>query len=126
MAIRKRGKGQWQVRVRPFPDMTVPTREAAQTVELDLKLRVKLGHLYREKPVSLGRSSTATSHAKLRWAGGEARSDRSRSRSYSSRRGRGNRCERFWSRTSAVRWSRTTSRHEQRSLPSPRRTSSSC
>jgi integrase len=54
MAIRKRGKGQWQVRVRPFPDMTVPTREAAQTVELDLKLRVKLGHLYREKPVSLG------------------------------------------------------------------------
>jgi integrase len=54
MAIRKRGKGHWQVRVRPFPDMTVPTREAAQTIELDLKLRVKLGHLYREKPVTLG------------------------------------------------------------------------
>jgi integrase len=34
--------------------MTVPTREAAETVELDLKLRVKLGHLYREKPVPLG------------------------------------------------------------------------
>jgi integrase len=54
MAIRKRGKGHWQVRVRPFPDMTFPTREAAQTVELDLKLRVKLGHLYRERPVTLG------------------------------------------------------------------------
>jgi len=55
MAIRKRGKGRWQVRVRPFPEMTVPTREAAETVELDLKLRVKLGHLYREKAVSLGK-----------------------------------------------------------------------
>jgi integrase len=54
MAIRKRGKGRWQVRVRPFPEVTVPTREAAATVELDLKLRLKLGHLYREKPVSLG------------------------------------------------------------------------
>jgi integrase len=54
MAIRKRGKGRWQVRVRPFPDMTLPTKEAAETVELDLKLRVKLGHLYQEKPVSLG------------------------------------------------------------------------
>ena len=54
MAIRKRGKGRWQVRVRPFPEITVPTREAAATVELDLKLRAKLGHLYREKPTRLG------------------------------------------------------------------------
>jgi integrase len=54
MAIRKRGKGRWQVRVRPFPEMTLPTREAAETVELDLKLRLKLGHLYREKPTTLG------------------------------------------------------------------------
>jgi integrase len=54
MAIRKRGKGRWQVRVRPFPELTVPTREAAVTVELDLKLRLKLGHLYREKPTTLG------------------------------------------------------------------------
>lgn len=54
MAIRKRGKGRWQVRVRPFPEVTVPTREAAETVELDLKLRAKLGHLYREKPTRLG------------------------------------------------------------------------
>ena len=35
MAIRKRGKGRWQVRVRPFPEVTVPTKEAAETVELD-------------------------------------------------------------------------------------------
>src|SRR5437868_14067877 len=54
MAIRRRGKGRWQVRVRPFPEITVPTREAAEMVELDLKLRVKLGHLYREKPTKLG------------------------------------------------------------------------
>jgi integrase len=54
MAIRKRGKGRWQVRVRPFPEVTVPTKEAAETVELDLKLRAKLGHLYREKPTTLG------------------------------------------------------------------------
>jgi integrase len=54
MAIRKRGKGRWQVRVRPFPEITVPTKEAAETVELDLKLRLKLGHLYREKPTTLG------------------------------------------------------------------------
>lgn len=54
MAIRKRGKGRWQVRVRPFPEMTLPTKEAAETVELDLKLRLKLGHLYREKPTTLG------------------------------------------------------------------------
>lgn len=54
MAIRKRRKGRWQVRVRPFPEVTVPTKEAAETVELDLKLRAKLGHLYREKPTKLG------------------------------------------------------------------------
>jgi integrase len=54
MAIRKRGKGRWQVRVRPFPEITLPTREAAATIELDLKLRAKLGHLYREKPTKLG------------------------------------------------------------------------
>ena len=54
MAIRKRGKGRWQVRVRPFPEVTVPTKEAAETLELDLKLRAKLGNLYREKPTKLG------------------------------------------------------------------------
>jgi integrase len=54
MAIRNRGKGSWQVRVRPFTEVTVPTRAAAEMVELDLKLRKKLGHLYREKPTTLG------------------------------------------------------------------------
>lgn len=53
MAIRKRVTG-WQVRVRPFPEVTVPTKTAAETVELDLKLRKKLGHLYQEKPVTFG------------------------------------------------------------------------
>jgi integrase len=54
MAIRKRGKGRWQVRVRPFPEVVLPTREAAERIELDLKLRAKLGHLYLEKPTRLG------------------------------------------------------------------------
>jgi hypothetical protein len=31
MAIRKHGKGRWQVRVRPFLDLTLPTREAASS-----------------------------------------------------------------------------------------------
>lgn len=53
MAIRKHGRG-WQVRVKPFPEVTVPTKTAAETVELDLKLRKKLGHLYQEKPTSFG------------------------------------------------------------------------
>lgn len=53
MAVRRHGAG-WQVRVRPFPEVTLPTREAADTVELELKLRKKLGHLYVEKPTSFG------------------------------------------------------------------------
>jgi integrase len=78
MAIRKRGKGRWQVRVRPFPEVTVPTKEAAKTVELDLKLRAKLGHLYREKPTTLGdeldgllrrKQSMGGKHGPLRPAG---------------------------------------------------------
>lgn len=54
MAIRKRGDGRWQVRVRPFPEVTVPTKLAAETIELEHKLRLKLGRLYQEKPVTLG------------------------------------------------------------------------
>ena len=54
MAIRKRGKGRWQVRVRPFSEVVLPTKEAAERVELDLKLRLKLGHLYTEKPTTFG------------------------------------------------------------------------
>lgn len=53
MALRKRQTG-WQVRVRPFPEVTLPTKTAAETVELDMKLRKKLGHLYQEKPITLG------------------------------------------------------------------------
>lgn len=53
MSIRKWGNG-WQVRVRPFPEITVPTKTAAETVDLDLRLRRKLGHLYVEKPTRLG------------------------------------------------------------------------
>lgn len=53
MAIRKRGNG-WQVRVRGFSDETYPTKEAAETVELDRKLKRKMGHLYQAKPVTVG------------------------------------------------------------------------
>src|SRR5215212_1450048 len=53
MSIR-RWKGGWQVRVRPFPEFTVPTKAAAERIELDLKLRKKLGHLYIEKPRTFG------------------------------------------------------------------------
>jgi integrase len=53
VSIRKWGNG-WQVRVRPFPEISVPTKAAAETVELDLKLRRKLGNLYVEKPTTLG------------------------------------------------------------------------
>lgn len=53
MSIRKRGRRSYQVRVRPFPDQTVPTREAAEALELDLKLRRSLGDLYQEAPATL-------------------------------------------------------------------------
>jgi integrase len=69
MAIRKRGKGRWQVRVRPFPEVTVPTKEAAETGELDLKLRAKLGHLYRERPTRLGDELDGLLHRKRAMGG---------------------------------------------------------
>lgn len=53
MAIRKRGSS-YQVRVRPFPDVSFPTREAALTFELNQKLRVKLGDLFQEKSTTFG------------------------------------------------------------------------
>lgn len=53
MAIRKRGSS-YQVRVRPFPDVTFPTKEAAETFELNQKLRVKLGDLFQEKSTTFG------------------------------------------------------------------------
>lgn len=55
MSIRKRYKqGGWQVRIEGAPAQTLPTREAARAVELDLKLRRSLGDLYEEAPTSLG------------------------------------------------------------------------
>jgi len=53
MAIRKRGAG-YQVRVRPFPDQTLPTFAAAETVELNLKLQKKMGRLHRAEANMLG------------------------------------------------------------------------
>lgn len=54
MAIRVRGTESFQVRVRPFPDQTVPTREAAKALELHLKLKKSLGELHRELPTLFG------------------------------------------------------------------------
>lgn len=57
MSIRKRGRAghySYQVRVPGFPAVTVPTRDAAEAVQLDLLLRKRLGHLYQEKPRKLG------------------------------------------------------------------------
>jgi integrase len=73
MAIRSRGKGRWQVRVRPFPEVTVPTRTAAETVELDLKLRKKLGHLYTEKPTTFGQELDARFERKQAMGGKRGR-----------------------------------------------------
>jgi hypothetical protein len=64
MSIRRRGKpGRYshQVRVPGFPAITVPTRDAAEAVQLDLLLRKRLGHLYQERPRKLGRSWTTSS-----------------------------------------------------------------
>jgi hypothetical protein len=53
MSIRRRGDA-YQVRVPGFPARTLPTREAAKRVELDLKLRRSMGELYEEAPATLG------------------------------------------------------------------------
>lgn len=54
MSIRRRGPRAYQVRVAPFAAQTAPTREAAERLELDLKLRRTLGDLYEESPRTLG------------------------------------------------------------------------
>lgn len=54
MSIRKRGRQAYQVRVDPFPAQTVPTREAAERLELRLKLRRVSGEASAERPTSLG------------------------------------------------------------------------
>ena len=53
MAIRKRGKNRWQVRVRPFPDMTCrPKRPPRRSSSTEAPGEAR--HLYREKPATLG------------------------------------------------------------------------
>jgi integrase len=57
MSIRRRGapgKYSYQVRVPGFAAVTLPTRDAAEAVEIDLLHRKRLGHLYQEKPRKLG------------------------------------------------------------------------
>lgn len=68
MAIRKRGKS-YQVRVRPFPEQSVPTKEAAILVEADLKRRKALGELHREKPETFGQVLDAHEARKLALGG---------------------------------------------------------
>jgi integrase len=54
MSIRKRSPRSYQVRVSGFPAQTAPTREAAEKIELDLRRRRALGHLYEAPPVTVG------------------------------------------------------------------------
>ena len=54
MSIRRRGPRPYQVRVAPFAAQTAPTREAAERLELDLKLRRALGDLYEQSARTLG------------------------------------------------------------------------
>lgn len=51
--VRKRGKGSYQVRVRPFPAQTVPTKEAADKLRVDLLLRRSMGDLYEAPAITL-------------------------------------------------------------------------
>jgi integrase len=54
--VRRRSDGTrvYQVRVPPFPAVTLPTRAAADRIELELKLKRRLGPLYEERPHTLG------------------------------------------------------------------------
>jgi integrase len=54
VSIRRRGKRSYQVRVSPFPAQTVPTREAAEKLELELKLRRARGEVEVVEPTTLG------------------------------------------------------------------------
>ena len=54
MSIRRRGPRSYQVRVAPFPAQTVPTRESAERLELDLKLRKVGGAAAPERPTTVG------------------------------------------------------------------------
>lgn len=59
VSIRRRGKHAYQVRVAPFPAQTLPTRAAAEKVELDVKLRRSMGELYVERSRTLGQELDA-------------------------------------------------------------------
>jgi len=53
MSIRKRGNS-YQVRVTGFSARTVPTRQAAEQLELHFKVRRSMGELVEERPTTLG------------------------------------------------------------------------
>src|SRR6185503_9401478 len=60
VSIRKRGARSYQVRVSPFPAQTVPTRDAAEKLELDFKLRRSLGEPYDGQALTLGEAIDGT------------------------------------------------------------------
>ncbi len=69
MSIRKRGVRAYQIRVAPFPAQTVATREAAERLELELKLRKVGGVAAPERPTTLGEEIDGFM-VRLRAAGG--------------------------------------------------------
>jgi integrase len=69
MSIRRRGKRSYQVRVAPFPAQTVPTRGAAERLELELKLRRTRGEVETVEPSTLGQEIDGFLE-RLRAAGG--------------------------------------------------------
>ena len=60
MSVRKRGPRSFQVRVTGFPSETLPTKEAAEKLDLDLKVRRSLGDLYEEPAITLGEAIDRT------------------------------------------------------------------
>lgn len=54
MSIRKRGKAQYQVRWPGFPAVTLPTKEAAEQLELHYRLSARLGEQYEDAETTLG------------------------------------------------------------------------
>ena len=80
MAIRKRGKGRWQVRVRPFPEITVPTKEAARDGRARPEAPLEARPPLPREAVTLGDELDGYSSERSRWAAGAGRSVR-RSRS---------------------------------------------
>lgn len=55
MSIRKHGNG-YQVRISPFPAVTVPRKKDAQLLENDLKTKKALGHLHQADPITYGKA----------------------------------------------------------------------